>query len=200
MIKIGSLKIDGGHGCVPRSRQTVKDHLRSLAKTLDLRLYFVTRKEDSKSYTMVQEAKAIVCEGTHNEGVLNKYWLIHSSLHEMVHWIQYNEGMFKNYYPRPYYGDWAWPPRQAALRVALRAERHCDFWARRMSMEFFGFSLAHGCSMYDDDNAAKWLREYHSQDELQADASPTGALHRCCLGRSRQYVGTSFLVSREGQS
>jgi len=82
----------------------------------------------------------------------------------MAHWIQYNEGAFSKYYGRPYYNQWLWPSQADRQRLALRAERHCDWLARQMSLEFFGFTLQKGCTIYDDENAAEFLREYYKND------------------------------------
>jgi hypothetical protein len=160
MIEIGALKLQGGKGTIPRSRKETKTALKKLAGVLGLELCFVIRKEKSDSYTEIPNAKAIICEGTKKEGLFPRWLLIHCALHEMVHWIQYNEGLFKDYYPRPYYGKWLWPSPQDRLRLALRAERHCDFWARRMSDEFFGSHLKVGGTIYDDPiKGAAFLRK-----------------------------------------
>ncbi len=163
MFEFRSLQIDGGRGTIPRSRRETKRVLRSLGKSLGLEVRFVHRVKDSKSYCSVQRRRIVICEGTDKYGPANRVWLVHQALHEMAHWIQYNEGVFSKYYGRPYYNQWLHPSPPDVRRLALRAERHCDWLARRMSLEFFGFYLQKGSTVYDLADASKFLQKFYGR-------------------------------------
>lgn len=158
MLKIGRLKINGD-GKWPKSRADMKTELRSLARELGLELNFVTRKKKTVSWCSVRHARATVCEGAGG-----KLWpmseVIFHSLHEISHWIQYNEGIFQKYFGRPYYDDWRNPETSDVLRIALRAERHADRLARKLAMEIFGAFLM-GNSIYDNTEASKDFLKSH---------------------------------------
>lgn len=163
MFKFRSLHIEGGHGTIPRTRRETKRVLRVLGKSLGFDMRFVHRVKDTKSYCNIPTGRAIICEGTDQEGLSSRIWLIHQALHETAHWIQYNEGVFSKYYGRPYYNQWLWPLTTDRQRLALRAERHCDWLARQMSLEFFGFALQKGGTVYDNEEAGEFLREHYGK-------------------------------------
>lgn len=160
MLKIGKLKINGD-GRWPRSRSAMKTELRSLARALGLELNFVTRKKKTISWCQVSAARAVVCEG-----VDGKLWpmreVIFYALHEISHWIQYNEGMFKNYFGHPYYDQWKFPTQEQRMRLALRAERHADVLAKKLAMEMFGVLFVGGGVYAGDNKSAKdFLKEHY---------------------------------------
>ena len=101
----------------------------------------------------MQYARATISEGVGGK-LRPMSQVIFHSLHEISHWIQYNEGMFQKYLGRPYYGAWRNPETSNVLRLALRAERHADRLARKLAMELFGVLLIGG-SVYDDAEASK---------------------------------------------
>ena len=96
MLKVGKLKIQG-EGKWPKSRAAMKAELRDFSRSLGLDLKFVTRKKSSISWTQVATARAVVCEGTDGK-LWNMAEVMFFALHEIAHWIQYNEGMFKGYF------------------------------------------------------------------------------------------------------
>ncbi len=161
MLKIRQLKIHGD-GRWPKSRAAMKSELRGLSRSLGLDLKFVTRKKETYSWTQVSTGKARVCEGLNG-----KLWkmseVMFYALHEISHWIQYNEGMFKGYFGAPYYDKWELPSPQDRMRLALRAERHADFLAKKLGMELFGVLFVGG-SAYDDAETAKpFLQEHYGE-------------------------------------
>ena len=160
MLKIGQLKIHGDAKW-PKSRVAMKKELRSFAGTLGLDLRFVVRKKSDLSWCQIATSKATVCEG-----IGGKLWpmedVMFFALHEISHWIQYNEGMFQKYFGMPYYGGWAPAQVSDQLRLGLRAERHADRMARRLALELFGAYLIQG-SIYDKEHeeAARALLKRH---------------------------------------
>jgi hypothetical protein len=142
MIRIGKLKIEG-RGSYPRSRADLKADLREFARDLGLKLDFVVRRQSTVSWCRVSTANAIVCEGVGNT-LFPMQEVMFFGLHEISHWIQFNEGMFRSYFGRYYYDAWQLPSRNAQRRVALRAERHADFLARKLARELFGAHLIGG--------------------------------------------------------
>jgi len=161
MVKIGSLSIEG-EGKWPRSRAIMKTQLKDFAKSLGLELSFATHKKSTVSWCKVSAARALICEGTGR-----KLWPMHEvmfhALHEIAHWIQYNEGMFPKYFGKPYYNTWDYPEIADVKRLNLRAERHADWLARKMAMELFAVYLVGG-SLYDDTEAAKnFFQEYYGK-------------------------------------
>ena len=156
MLTIGKLRITSD-GEWPKSRVILKRRLRSFARELGLELNFVIRKKMTMSYCQLSMSKATVCEGL--EG---KPWPMASimfyGLHEIAHWIQYNEGMFPKYFGKPYYDQWIPPTTKEALRLGLRVERHANWLARKLAQELFGCWIVHG-SIYDDSEAARAFLE-----------------------------------------
>ena len=162
MLKIGRLKIRGDSKW-PKSRADMKTELRDLSRSLGLDLRFVTRKKKTSSWCHLGRARATICEGV--GGKLNPMSevMLHA-LHELSHWIQYNEGMFQNYLGKPYYGHWKHPEVPDILRLALRAERHADQLAKKLAMELFGVLLTEG-SCYDDAETSKaFFKGYYTDD------------------------------------
>ena len=133
MLKIGKLRISGD-GKWPKSRVAMKAELRGLARNLGLDLKFVTRKKSTLSWTQVSTARALVCEGVDGK-LWNMADVMFFALHEIAHWIQYNEGMFKGYFGAPYYDGWDSPTPQQRIRLAIRTERHADRLAKKMVMD-----------------------------------------------------------------
>jgi hypothetical protein len=146
MLTIGTLKVKGD-GRWPASRHEMKTEIRSFARGLGLELDFVARKKMTTSYCRLSTGRATVCEGTGG-----KLWTMPTvmfyALHEIAHWIQYNEGMFEKYFGRPYYDQWMPPTSKDALRLLLRAERHANWLAQKLGQEIFGATIT--CpSIYD---------------------------------------------------
>ena len=159
MLTIGRLKINGDVKW-PKSRAAMKKELRAFAKELGLNLRFASKKVGTSS-CQITTARASVCEG-----VGGKPWrmdeIIFHALHEIAHWIQFNEGMFKKYFGTLYYDAWVPPKMKDLERLNLRAERHADSLARKMSVELFGYYLLNG-SIYDkqEEAAAKAFFKEH---------------------------------------
>ncbi len=159
MLKIGKLKVYGD-GKWPRSRADMKAELRHFSRSLGLDLRFVTRKESDLCWTQVSTGRAVVCEGVGGQ-LRNMSEVMFYALHEIAHWIQYNEGMFKGYFGAPYYDEWKLPTSQQRMRLALRAERHADRLSKKLVMELFG-ALVIGEGIYDDTKTAKlFLKEHY---------------------------------------
>lgn len=162
MLKIGQLKITGD-GKWPRSRVAMKKELRGFAKELGLELKFVTRKKKTMSWCNLSKERALICEGTAGHQNPMPEVIFHG-LHEIAHWIQYNEGMFQNYLGTPYYDGWKYPKASTMQRIALRAERHADWLAKKLAIEMFGAVLV-GESCYDDAQASKaFFKGYYTDD------------------------------------
>ena len=161
MLKIGRLEINGD-GKWPKSRVAMKAELRSFARSLGLELRFVTRKKNSTSWCQPSTARAIVCEGVGRE-IYPTSWLAFSALHEISHWIQYNEGKFQKIFGSPYYDDWLLPEIKDLRRLGLRAERHANWIARRLAKELFG-SHAGTSNLYDGGSTSEvkaFLKDYY---------------------------------------
>jgi hypothetical protein len=163
MLRIGRLKIHGD-GKWPRSRAEMKKGLRIFAGKLGLELRFVTRQKKNTSWCQITTGRAVICEGVGGK-LYPMPEVMHHALHEISHWIQYNEGFFRKYWHRPYYkGTW-WPPEKKDLRrIGLRTERHADWLARRLATELYGVQLTQG-SIYDEQHTAYakfYLKEHYS--------------------------------------
>jgi hypothetical protein len=158
MVRIGSLRIQG-EGKYPRNRTELKRFLKSFSEELGMDLQFVWRKKKSYSWCHPFTRRARVCEGTDAEGFFRMGELMTFAFHEMVHQIQYDEGLFKGFYDRR--------RGSSRLRWAFRAERHCDRTARRLCLELFGpraYTEARwgADSIYDAPHLAKEaLRNYY---------------------------------------
>ena len=161
MLKIGQITVKG-KGTRPTSRKNFKAGIRLLANDLGLRLRFESRKEDhvrkEMSYCRLQTGLAVLCESY--DGNVYPLWdLMETTLHEIAHWIQFNEGMFKRYFGDFYYGGVRPGSRDTSL--ALRAERHADWLSKRLLEELYGMKYR-GNSIYDDTEAArKFLNSHH---------------------------------------
>ncbi len=149
MLKIGRLRIDGD-GKWPKSRADMKAELRSFARKLGLDLTFVVRKKEALSWCQVSVGKARICEGI-GGNLLPMPTVMFYALHEISHWIQFHEGMYRKYFGEPYYDAWLDAKPKDVSRLGLRAERHADRTARRLAMELFGVYLMEG-SIYDPGN------------------------------------------------
>ena len=161
MLKIGNLEIDG-RGKRPTSREDFKVCVRAWTSVLGLRLQFENRREghahQSTSYCGYQVGKATICESY--AGHVYPLWdLMETTLHEVAHWIQYNEGLFKNYFGIPFYGRVKLGSRD--LTLALRAERHADCLSGKLLKELYGMDYR-GNSVYSDtEEAKKFLKKHY---------------------------------------
>jgi len=151
MLKIGQLRVTGD-GKWPRSRAAMKKEIRGLAKELGLDLRFVVRKRKEFSWCQVSSGKARVCEGIGGK-LFPMSTVMFFALHELSHWIQFHEGIYRGYFGEPYYNVWRNAKPEVVRRLGLRAERHADSTARRLAMELFGVYLMEG-SVYDPGNEA----------------------------------------------
>lgn len=163
MVKIGKLTVEG-RGTRPVSREHFKEGIRDWAKYLGLRLRFENRKEghvrEKTSHCDFQAGLAVICESY--AGRVYPLWdLMETTLHEMAHWIQFNEGMFARYFGEPYYGGVKPGSRDTSL--ALRAERHADWLSGRLLKELYGMDYR-GNSIYQDAEAARKFLNSHYQD------------------------------------
>ena len=162
MIKIRNLTLKG-KGRPPTSRAAFKKDIKKLAYNhLGLRIQFVIRKKEGLSYCNVMKGKAVVCEGVRNK-LHPLDILMELTLHEVAHWIQFNEGMFKEYFGTCYYGGIkkGTRTRKGINRLALRAERHADMLAAKMMKEFYGMK-APKASIYNNNKEAKeFLNNYY---------------------------------------
>ncbi len=159
MLKIGRLKLHGD-GKWPESRVTMKKELRSFAKGLGLELDFVSRQKKTASWTKISKGRSLVCESVGGtDWPMSKVMFF--ALHEIAHWIQFNEGMFQKYFGRPYYDLWTRPAPRDLRRLSLRAERHANWLARRIGVELFGVPLMVE-TIYDrNDEAKDFLKEHY---------------------------------------
>lgn len=161
MLKIGKLTVEG-QGRRPASRDQFKADIQDFARNLGLRIRFVTRKRDTVSYCDVWTGNAVVCEGL-GDHVYPLKVLIEFTLHEIAHWIQFNEGMFQGYFGTPYYGGVKQGSRSGLKRLALRAERHADQIAEKLMLEMYGMESPR-TSIYHDYNLAKeFLSQHHKE-------------------------------------
>jgi hypothetical protein len=149
MLKIGQLKINGD-GKWPKSRAAMKKEIRGLAKELGLDLRFVVRKKKALSWCQVSSGKARVCEGIGGK-LFPMSDVMFFALHEVSHWIQFHEGIYRKYFGEPYYNAWRDANPEDVRRLGLRAERHADRTAKRLAMELFGVYLMSE-SFYDPGN------------------------------------------------
>lgn len=150
MLRIGRLEING-EGKWPRSRVAMKAELRDFARELGLELRFVTRKKKTASWCHIVSGRARVCEGVRGE-IYSMTWIVFSTLHEIAHWIQFNEGMFQRYFGKPYYEGWHYPKVGDVRELVLRVERHADWMAKRLAKELFGACLVGIGSIYDKEH------------------------------------------------
>jgi len=163
MLKIGKLTIDG-RGTRPVSREDFKEGIRDWAHFLGLRIRFENRREGHvkkrKSYCNFQVGRIVVCESY--AGELYPLWdLMETTLHELGHWIQFNEGLFARYFGEPYYGGVREGSRDVSL--ALRAERHADWLSKRLLKELYGMEYK-GNSIYADTESARKFLNAHYGD------------------------------------
>jgi len=162
MLKIGNLTIEG-RGTRPRSRKDFKKEIRSFASgDLGLQLRFVTRRgeEYTHSYCNPHRRIAVICEGV-NGKLYPLCWVIELTLHEIAHWIQYNEGMFKDYFGKTYYGGILL--NSSSSRLALRAERHADLLAGRMLKEMYGMKPCFPSVYANTREAREFLHTYYGK-------------------------------------
>ncbi len=155
MLRIGKLFLKG-RGTRPHSRESFKANIKEWARDdLGLEIRFVIRKITPTWYCDVWKARITVCEGVGNQ-LYPLSMIMEYTLHEMAHWIQFNEGMFTRYFGQPYYGGIREGTRSKkdVMRLALRAERHADWLATRLLKEMYGMEAVHG-SIYDDTRAAR---------------------------------------------
>ncbi len=160
MLIIGDLEIDG-KGKRPTSREDFKVCIRAWASILGLRLRFENRCEgharESTSYCDFLVGKATICESY--AGHVYPLWdLMETTLHEIAHWIQYNEGLFKNYFGIPHYGGVKSGSRD--LTLALRAEKHADWLSQKLLRELYGMDYR-GNSVYSNTESAKKFLKNH---------------------------------------
>ncbi len=163
MLTIGKLRLEG-RGVRHVSREDFKAGIRGWSDYLGLSLRFENRREGHVkhriSYCELQVGRAVICESY--AGEMYPMWdLMETTLHELAHWIQFNEGMFSRYFGVPYYGGVQIGSRDTSL--ALRAERHADWLSERLLKELYGMDYQ-GTSIYDDTEAARKFLNAHYED------------------------------------
>ena len=148
----------------PNSHKEMQRQLRALAASMDLDLKFVERTKLDYSYCDPIGARAVVIskfKGYRYSRLETAFF----ALHEIAHWIDYNNGLFRNYYSRRGYKHIINPKDEDILRLGIRAERHCDWLARRMLWFMYG-KLYGAPNVYDDAVKARKSLIEHYEIEL----------------------------------
>lgn len=132
----------------PRAHKEVQRQLRMLAKSMGLSLRFVERTKLDYSYCDPLGARAVVIAKFkgHRYSRLETAFF---ALHETAHWIDYNNGLFRDYYVRRGYKHVINPTAKNILRLGVRAEQHCDWLAHRMLWSMYGETYSRP-NAYDD--------------------------------------------------
>lgn len=138
----------------PRTYTQAKYDMRALARSLDLDLEFVHRKRDGTSYCDAPLKKALVVESL-NGRVFGIAELVHRSLHECAHFMDYYNGLFKLFWPVPDKDNDYYVNVDDYRRLALRMERHADWLADRMMWVMYERGRPLGSSFYDNDELAR---------------------------------------------
>lgn len=166
MVKIGSLYLEG-RGKRPISYEHFKEHIRNFAKELGLQLVFVSRNSDyNVSWCDVYNGRAVICE-TYNGRPDSMNRLIEVTLHEIAHWIQFNEGMFSKCFGEAYYGGVRQGSRtkKDLKRLSLRMERHADKVAAKLMKEFYGMKPSKVSCYRNTEKAKKFLAKHYEWDQ-----------------------------------
>ncbi len=121
----------------PKTHRELRRQLRALARSMDLRLEFVERERLTYSYCDPVAARAVVITNFRSYRY-PRLETAFSALHEIGHWIDYNNGLFQDYYPRRDSKRIINPTDKNILRLGVRAEQHCDRLARRMLWSMYG--------------------------------------------------------------
>lgn len=138
----------------PRTYVHAKHDMRAFAKSIDLDLEFVHRKKDEVSYCdpVLKQAKVV-------ESLNGKFFgvgeLVHRSLHECAHFMDYYNGLFKYYWPVEDKDGNLYIDVNDYRRLVLRMERHADWLADRMMWVMYGRGRPQGVSFYDNYEAAR---------------------------------------------
>lgn len=166
MLQIGELKVFGpDEPRLPRTHQEARRWLRAIAQDLGLDLKFQANM--SGGYCSPLEAKAIVglCYGGSQRKALRQRVsirrLIHMALHEIAHWIQYNEGFFSACAPQKRYGLYV-RDIEAVRRLIVRYEKHADFLSEKLAVEFFGEPMGIELSYENTQEARRFLYDRYS--------------------------------------
>ncbi len=121
----------------PSTHKELQRQLRVLSEGMGLTLKFVERTKLTYSYCDPIEAKAVVIaklKGHQYSRLETAFY----TLHEIGHWMDYNNGLFQGYYPRQGYKYITYPTGDDLLRLGVRAEQHCDWLAHRMLWSMYG--------------------------------------------------------------
>ncbi len=151
-MNIGLFEIPEGLS-FPRTHKEMQQHMRDLARSMDLDLKFIRRKNISYSYCDVLYGKARISThwGSYQLPILST---LHTSLHEIAHWMDLHNGLYRDFYARWGYKHAIYPQNQDLSRLGVRAERHCDWLASRMLWVMYGRGYS-GYSPYDNVNTAR---------------------------------------------
>ncbi len=151
-MNIGLFEIPEGLS-LPRTHKEMQRQMRALARSMDLDLKFIRRKNVSYSYCDPLSGRARVT--THLKG--HRFSILstaHTTLHEIAHWMDIHNGLFYGFYTRWGYKHPIYPWRKDLSRLGVRAERHCDWLANRMLWAMYGQAYT-GYSPYDDARTAR---------------------------------------------
>ncbi len=135
-MKIGMFEIPE-RVIFPKSHKELQGQLRALAKSMDLNLRFVERKRFTESYCDPLYARAIVVSKFKGRR-FPRVETAHYALHEIAHWMDYNNGLFQDYYARWGYKYAIYPTEENVSRLGVRAEQHCDRLAHMMLWVMYG--------------------------------------------------------------
>ena len=144
----------------PRTHKEMQRQLRGFAESIGLDLRFVNRKKYTFSYCDPVRAKAVVIAKLKGHQ-FPRVETAHYALHEIAHWMDYNNGLFRDYYARPGRVRACVPPKKKdILRSGVRAEQHCDWLANRMLWAMYGKAY-NTTSVYADATQARQILVGH---------------------------------------
>jgi hypothetical protein len=138
----------------------MRRQMRAFARSLGLGdVRFVHRKERGGGRIDILYGEVTVAEslGGKYEPIEE---IIHYVLHECAHWIDFHNGLYRKYYARWGYKHIVEPAKSDVKRLGVRAERHCEWLARRMMRAMYGQAWQ-GSTIYDDIGAARLLITLH---------------------------------------
>jgi len=137
----------------PSTHKELQRQLRALAEGMGLTLKFVERTRLAYSYCdpIAERAVVIAKFRGHRYSRLETAFY---TFHEISHWMDYNNGLFRGYYPRRGYKHIINPAADDLLRLGVRAEQHCDWLAHRILWNMYEL-IYDRPNAYDDAAAAR---------------------------------------------